>query len=389
MKVLFVSNLFPDQHEPYRGLDNATVLHRLTPECEIRVLALRPSLPFKRRVSQPRSGDEALNPSYLPVPYVPKIGGPVNHLLAARALREPLREMRRKFAFDVVLGSWIYPDCCALSLLAEELQFPFVAIAQGSDVHQYLRMPVRRRIISQCLPRARHVITRSGELARLLGDAGIDLDKAGPVYNGIDFERFSPGSAEETRKALGLPVHVPVILFVGNFLPIKNPLHLVEAHAEICRDQQLAGAILVMVGGGPLEAEIRRKADALGFGKQVILAGRHDAANVARYMQAADLLCLPSQNEGVPNVILEAFACGLPVVASRVGGIPEVHSGDTMGRLFEAGNHAELCAALRDVLLTPPDRQAIHRHALQFSWDRAAASYLEILRRAADSNSSF
>jgi glycosyltransferase involved in cell wall biosynthesis len=106
-------------------------------------------------------------------------------------------------------------------------------------------------------------------------------------------------------------------------------------------------------------------------------------------MQAADLLCLPSRNEGVPNVILEAFACGLPVVASRVGGIPEVHSGNAMGRLFESGKHAELCTALREVLLTPPDRQAIHRHALQFSWERAAGSYLEILRRAAGANSSY
>ena len=381
-RLLFISNLFPDSREPYRGLDNATVLHALADRWDIRVLAVRPTLPFRSRVRTPREIDAAFSPQYVAAHYVPKIGSRVNHLLMARALRGPVREMRSEFAFDVVLSSWIYPDSCAVARLAAELDFPFVAIAQGSDVHQYLRDPVRRRIIAGALPRASAVITRSAELARLLAEAGLPPGRLHPIYNGIDFTRFAPAERNAVRAELGLPPDVPTILFVGNFYAIKNPLLLIQAHAQLCAQPALAGCRLVMLGGGPLMEEARALADRLGFGAQVTLAGRQDAAVVARYMQAADVLALPSDNEGVPNVILESFASGLPVVASRVGGIPEVHTGDFLGRLATPRDLGALTDALRAVLTAPPASAPIREHALQFSWERAATAYHELLLRA-------
>ena len=374
-KLLFISNLFPDSREPYRGLDNATVLHALADRWDIRALAIRPTLPFRGTARTPRGIDAPFAPRYIAAPYVPKIGSRVNHRLMARALRGPVRELRREFAFDVVLSSWIYPDSCAVARLAAELDFPFVAIAQGSDVHQYLRHPVRRRIIAEALPQAAAIITRSAELARLLADAGIPRGRLHPVYNGIDFTRFAP--AERSG-----PPDAPRVLFVGNFYGIKNPLLLIEAHARLCAQPALAGCRLVMLGGGPLLEEARALADRLGFGAQVTLAGRQDAAAVARHMQAADVLALPSDNEGVPNVILEAFASGLPVVASRVGGIPEVHTGDFLGRLATPGDLAALTGALHAVLTAPPAPGPIREHALQFSWERAATAYHDLLLRA-------
>jgi glycosyltransferase involved in cell wall biosynthesis len=285
----------------------------------------------------------------------------------------------------VALSSWIYPDSCAVAQLAQEMGFPFVAIAQGSDVHQYLRHSVRRRIISSSMARASSVVTRSAELARLLGDAGIDRAKLHPVYNGIDQERFRPGDRAVSRRALGLPPEAPVILFVGNFYQIKNPLLLVEALAQICQDSKLSRTRLIMAGGGPLKNAIRNLSQQLGLAKQVVFAGRLDAAGVARHMQAADALALPSDNEGVPNVILEAFACGLPVVASRVGGIPEVHPGDSFGRLVEPRSLASLAAGLRSVLVTPPDREPIAQAGQTFTWARTAAAYDALLEAAAPS----
>jgi glycosyltransferase involved in cell wall biosynthesis len=93
------------------------------------------------------------------------------------------------------------------------------------------------------------------------------------------------------------------------------------------------------------------------------------------------VLCIPSINEGVPNVVLEAFACGLPVVASRVGGLAEVHPGDTAGRLIEP-HLAPLSAALRSVLREPPGREAIAAHGAQFTWERAANQYHALLAAA-------
>ncbi|HSI15558.1 MAG TPA: glycosyltransferase [Chthoniobacter sp.] len=380
MKLLFVSNLFPDTSEPYRGLDNVTLLHHLADRWDIRALAVRPTL--RPRSWQPRPQDVKFAPQYISAPYVPKIGSRWNHRLMARALRAPIRELRRQFAFDVVLSSWIFPDSCAIAELAKELDFPFAAIAQGSDVHQYLQMPVRREIITRLLPRASAIITRSGELARLLANAGLAHDRLHPVYNGVDLELFQPGDKTVARRELGLPADAPIILFVGNFYDIKNPLLPPTALANLPTIAFKTPPVLVMVGGGDMVEQVRHLADRLPIKDRIFLSGRTDAAGVARYMQAADTLCLPSQNEGVPNVILEAFACGLPVIASRVGGIPEVHPGDDFGRLVSPAEPATFAAAFQEVLLNPPPAERMRNHALQFSWTRTAAACHELLCQA-------
>ncbi len=381
-KLIFISNLFPDTQEPYRGLDNAAVLHHLAVLWDIRVLAARPTLPFCKKVRTPRTCDAMWQPRYITAPYLPKIGSRVNHTLMARALREPVRALRREFAFDAVLSAWLYPDSCAVAQLARELGFVFVAIAQGSDVHQYLRHPVRRRIIQESMPQATAIITRSADLAQRLAEAGLNPAKLHPIYNGLDFTNFAPGNRHAARRELGLPESAPLVVFVGNFYPIKNPLLLIEAHATLCAQSGMRECRLVMIGGGPLESRARQLANQLGFGAQVLFAGRQDASSVAQHLRAADVLCLPSDNEGVPNVILEAFACGCPVVASRVGGIPEVHTGDFLGRLVPPRDHAALAAALGEVLRTPPTPEPIVAHARQFTWERTTAAYDRLLREA-------
>ena len=382
MRLLFVSNLFPDTREPYRGLDNATVLQQLNAQWDIRALALRPTLPFRSGAWTARTEDSRMQPQFLATPYLPKIGSRWNHRLMARALRTPLREIRSRFAFDVVLSSWIYPDSCAVAQLSGELGFPFVAIAQGSDVHQYLRHPVRRKIIAQALPAASAVITRSGELARLLGETGVAPESLHTIYNGVNRALFRPAERAAARQALNLQQDVQIILFVGNFYPIKNPLLLIEAHSQVCDDNTLSRTKLIMLGDGPLAGNARALGDRLHFGPNVVLGGRKSAAEVARYMQAADVLCVPSVNEGVPNVVLEAFACGLPVVASRVGGIPEVHPGETCGRLVEP-RLATVAAALRAVLREPPPSAPIAEYGAQFTWEKTAEEYNALLLAAA------
>lgn len=382
MKLLFVSNLFPDSGAPGHGQVNATVLHQLARHCEIRVIAPRPVLPFKSwRDRTPRAEDRCFQPLYVRTFYIPKFGGAWNHRLMARALREPVRRLRAEFPYDVVLGAWVYPDACALDLLAPELQAPLVAIAQGTDVHGYLDMPLRRHAIVQALSRAAATITRSKDLATRLHEAGVPFMKLRPIYNGVDTATFRPGDAAAARQELGLPADSKVMLYVGNFLPVKNPLLLVSAHARLSRTSPQP-CELVMIGTGPLEAKARQLADAGGFGAHVRLVGRKSPAEVARFMQAADVLCVPSKNEGVPNVILEAFACGLRSVATHVGGIPEVLDKDFLGRLVPSGGLDALAQALSQTLRETPDRPAILRHAAQFSWEKTTERYMSVLDEA-------
>lgn len=382
MKILFVSNLFPDATDPVRGRINATLLRQMNSKAEVRVVGLRPSLPFVgRNYDRLKScpDDEVLRPVYRTVAYVPKVGSRINHRLLAARARVTLHRVQRDFDFDVILCSWLYPDVCGVARLLKGLKVPLVGISQGSDAHQYLKIRFRRQLIVKTLNRIGGTITRSKDLALRLGEAGVRDDRLFPIYNGVDTDLFQPDSRRDARRAVGLPEDPRLILYVGNLLSIKNPMLLVRAHAQLTR--KLAGnpPQLVIVGTGPLREQIAGYCAANGTTNRVYLVGQKTAPEVARYMQASDILCIPSDNEGVPNVAFEAMACGLPVVATRVGGIPEVVDRDFLGSLIDRGDENALVAALDDHFQNRRPGDQIAGHAQKFSWDKTTDAYLKVL----------
>ncbi len=155
MNVLFISNLFPDAAQPNRGISNARMAHRLIQNCRVRVIAPRPKFPggFSRQpAAVARAEDAVFLPQFPAVPYVPRVGSRFNHHLMAWKLREVLKRTHADFPFDVIFCAWLYPDGCALAQLAREFKVPLVLGALGSDVHQYLAHPVRRRaVLESCL----------------------------------------------------------------------------------------------------------------------------------------------------------------------------------------------------------------------------------------------
>ncbi len=388
MKILFVSNLFPDSDHPVWGQINATLLHHLAKRCEVRVLALRSTLPmlgFKVRRLKPRAEDELLKPAYAPVWYLPKVGSRFNHRLIGAGALPVLRRLRKEFNYDVILCSWLYPDVCGLARVLPRLGVPMVAISQGTDVHVYLDIPVRRKLIVDTVSRLPGTITRSKDLAKRLVDAGVPESRLHPIYNGVDQEVFQPGDRAAARRELKIPADDKVILYVGNFLPIKNPLLLVRALSEVKADSRTANCRLIMIGAGPLLETAKAEAAAMETSEQIDFVGRKSSGEVARYMQAANVLCIPSNNEGVPNVAFEAMACGLPIVGTKVGGIPEVVCEDFLGRLVGKGDQGALTVALKDLLTEPADSRRITDYARQFSWEKTVDAYLEVLQRAVSS----
>jgi glycosyltransferase involved in cell wall biosynthesis len=378
-KLVFVSNLFPDSTEPGLGLYNARIVRQLAARGEVRVIAPRPSWRMQPPARTARTEDAAVQPSFPRAWYVPRVGSHVNHLLMAEALRTPLGALRRSFPYQAILASWIYPDACAVARIAPELGVPFVAVAQGSDVHQYLEVPARRRIILDHMARAAAIVTRSEELRRLLVGAGLDGRRIQVIYNGVDHDVFHParGAADRAaaRAALGWDAAAEVVLYVGNLVPVKNPRLCLDAFARVASER--GRARMVMVGDGPLEAELRGAAHA-----RVSLVGRKGEREVAALMRAADVLCVPSDNEGVPNVILEGLASGLPVVATRVGGIPEIVTSPLLGTLVPRGDVGALAAALTAALATPARSAEIAAHGARYAWPATVDAYLTVLTRA-------
>jgi glycosyltransferase involved in cell wall biosynthesis len=390
MKVLFISNLFPDAENPNLGIYNAQLVKHLATLCEIRVLAPRPTKGFPpfwfpKKLNE-REQDKVFAPLFVPSTYVPRVGSRFNHLLMARSLEPALQNIREKFPFDVVLSSWLYPDACATAELARRNKFPFVAIAQGSDVHQYLKMPMRRKIISATLSRASAIVARSEDLSKQLYEAGVEKRRLHVIYNGVDSRIFRPNHRSLVREALKFSDDAVILLFVGNFLPVKNPLLLVDAHAALRRRQLGKNHILVMVGEGPLVNAARHRASVLKTREHILFTGPIPTHEVARYMQAADLLCVPSDNEGIPNVILEALASGLRVVARKVGGIPEILTHEFLGKLVASDDPLAMANAIAEILNTISEPEQIASYARQFSWETTARHYFALLQASTESH---
>ena len=384
MKLLFVSNLFPDEQEPWRGLDNVTLLHALrreAPELDVRVLAFRASLTRRGEVSnlRPRAEDEVLKPRFFWNNYVPKLGG-LNHWLFERSLSKAESSLGSDFQPDVILAPWLFPDACAVSLRARGRRIPVVAVAQGSDVHQYLNLAMRRRAILGLTKRARAIVTRSRDLESRLVKAGAYADRVRTIYNGVDTTLFRPAPRLAARAELGAPVDGKLLLFVGNFLPVKGVDLLLNAAAAVAGSLNEPVSI-ALIGSGPLEASIRQQASELGILERVIFVGRQPPAGVARWMQAADAVCLSSLNEGVPNVVLESISSGRPIVSTDVGGISEIIEPLLGQRFLVSGREASaFAAALKGALQNPPDERTLHDAAQQFSWQNCARNYLALLR---------
>jgi glycosyltransferase involved in cell wall biosynthesis len=380
MKILFVSNLYPDHAEPGRGLPNARLVRRLQTVAELRVISPRPVWPFfPGRRRRALAEDESVQPLFPPTWYLPKIGSRWNPALMRHGLRSYVEQLHRRWPFDVVLTAWLYPDACAMQPLAKSLGTPLVPIAQGSDVHQYLQHPARKRLIQQHLFSCPRLIARSQNLADALSQAGFSASRLRVIYNGVDTQVFHPGDAKQARQRLTLPRDARILLWVGNFLPVKNPFLAVEA-ARLIQRRLTEPFYLVMVGDGPLGPSVAERARYLRV--PLILAGRRSEADTSDFMRAADALCLTSQAEGTPNVVLEALACGLPVVSTAVGGVPEIMKAPVAGKLISPGDAVAMAEAVLELWANPPSTEAVAATVQDFSWDRTVKKYASVIHEA-------
>ena len=381
MKILFVSNLFPDMEEPKRGRDNAEMVRQLAKQAEVRVVALRPGFAGSGSAQlKPLPQDRKLKPIYLNVPYVLKTGSAVNHRLYARALTPVLREIVAEWKPDVVLGAWLYPDACAVSRVCAGLKVPMIVVAQGADAFDDMRNARRRRLILDMVDnRAVAVIARNEGVAEQLVSAGAGTRHIYTVCNGVDHTVFHPTRDRAAlRKKLGLPVKSPVVLYVGRFRAEKDPRTLIAGFEIVAH--AFPAAIAVFCGDGPLRRQTAKDLDHAELLGHCRLEGTVKSEVVAQWMQAADLLVLTDRTgRGTPTVILEAFSCGTPVVATSVGGIPDVIIDPGLGRTVPVAAPDALATAIAAVLHDPPDGALIAEHAEIFHWDTTIRDLLTII----------
>jgi glycosyltransferase involved in cell wall biosynthesis len=298
--------------------------------------------------------------------FIPRIGNAISGPLYAASLAKFLLPYRGRV--DVLLGSWAYPDGFAAVVLASMLGVPSVVKLHGSDIDVVARLPGPRRRLQWALPRATRVVAVSQPLAEAAVALGVSPDRVDVVRNGVDSERFRPRDRDEARRALGESTDVRIVLYVGRIEREKGALDLVRAFAG--RGHRLPRAKLVMVGDGSAVDECRTTAVALGADVEWTGPLPHD--EIPRWLAACDILALPSWHEGTPNAVLEAIACGRRVVATRVGGVPDVIHSDALGRLVNPKDVPALAAAIERSISETYDPASVAAAASVPDWHTSA-----------------
>jgi glycosyltransferase involved in cell wall biosynthesis len=223
------------------------------------------------------------------------------------------------------------------------------------------RYPDRRGGTAEALRRADGVIVVSEDLAERVVALGADRRRVRVIYNGINADIFHAGPRDEARARLGLNPDEPIIVFIGALVEVKAVNVLIDSCAKLVGDGVKFRCFLI--GHGPLGPSLEEQVERLGLRDTVRFMGPRPHGQLPNWYRAATVFTLPSRSEGVPNVLLEAIACGVPFVASRVGGIPEIaHLGT--GRLVPPGDATALAQALAASFdATPSTGRPIRSHA--------------------------
>ena len=389
IRTVLFSTLYPSSARPHHGTFVETRLQKLVASDRVtsRVVAPVPWFPSRNPrfgeyaqfaatpAHETRHGVDVVHPRYLLPPKVGMSVAPV--LLALGARRHLSRLLSAGFDFDLIDAHYYYPDGVAAVLLGRWFRKPVVITSRGSDLNVLAEYRVPRRWIRWAYERAAASVFVSDALKQKMSDIVGHEQQSFVIRNGVDLSDFPLRDRKECKVQLGLEDGT-WLLYAGRLTRPKGVYEALQAAARLPGEYKLA-----FVGDGIEANGLASAARELGISDRVLIAGPRPQDELAAWYSAASVLILPSRSEGVPNVILEALACGTPVVATAVGGIPEVMPSGTSGVMVKGPDVAEIVSAIEDVVNGKPDRQAIRQHARQFSWDATTAQQIDVFESRA------
>ena len=386
MKLLTFSTLYPNAEQPNHGIFVETRLRYLiaSGQVESRVVAPVPWFPLKaerfghyatlakvpRR--ETRNGIQVVHPRYL---VVPRFGMNFTPYTLARAARSDIgRILDEGYDFDAIDAHYFYPDGVAAVMLGKYFNKPVVITARGTDINLIPQFERPKQLILQAAREADGIITVCNALKDEMVQLGVAPDNITPLRNGVDLERFQPVDRAAARAAIGLAPGRFTLLSVGLLDPRK-------AHDLIIRAlPRLPDVDLLIAGIGPEKKNLEALARELGVADRVKLLGGLPQTELKTYYNGADALVLASSREGWANVLLEAMACGTPVVASNVWGTPEVVAAPEAGVLMPQRTPEGLVQALGQLRANYPDHAATRRYAENFGWQPTTQGQIDLFQ---------
>ena len=371
LRVLTLASLFPDASRPTFGpfVEKQTLGLAAHPEVELRVVSPIgvPPWPLSRHANYqgfdevPRYEEWKGVPVYRPrFLHIPGLKGRFDAGAMAQAVLPLLKDIRADFPFDVIDAEFFFPDGPAAIRFGEVFGLPVSIKARGADIQYWGVAGPTARPVVEAGRKAGGLLAVASALKQDMINIGIPGEKIRVHYTGVDLSLFKAGERAGAKAELG--VRGPLVVSVGALIPRKRQALTMEAVAR------LDGVTLALIGKGEDEAMLRDLAARLGIADRVRILGALPHPVIARWLAAADVMCLPSKSEGLANAWVEALACGTPIVSTDVGGARELVDRAEAGHIVEAEVGA-VSAAIADLITHPRDPLAVRATAERFTWE--------------------
>lgn len=270
------------------------------------------------------------------------------------AWRKAARSEAAQWHPDVIHAHWAIPSGIAAWSAARSIRVPWAVTVHGADMRLAARSAVARRLMTWVLAAAGAVVAVSQAFATEIARGMVPVIPIAVIPMGVDTGVFSPRSRRKAREAAGLPLDAKIVLGVGALIPLKRFNDVIDALSVV--QSELGDVRLLIAGDGRDRSALEGQAASLGQKDAVTFLGALDQARLPDYLNAADVVVLASETEGLPVVLMEAAACGIPSVATDVGGSSEVALLHPEARLIAVGDVPGLARALVEVLsIKQPD----------------------------------
>lgn len=387
MRILTISCNYPNPKDPNLGIFVQRRLMHLASFADVKVIAPISILDYGNpsgNIFPARNGMcpssrmdgriEVMHPRWL----YPPFGGALNAFCLFVRLLWPIACLRKEFPFEVIDTHFGHPESIAGALLSTVLRRPFTVTLRGNETMHSLHR-FRRFGLRLALRRTARVFALSERLRKFAIGMGASPDRIKVIPNGVDTDIFGIKDRLECRRRHGIPDDDKVILSAGALIERKGHHRVARALKSLSEEE--TPAQLLIVGGSGREGHyarrIRQVVSALGLDTHVRFLGEVSATVMAELMSAADVLCLASTREGCPNVVMEALACGCPVVATDVGAVPDLIPDDRFGFVVPPNQPYALQDALERALRKDWDRAVISQWGQSRSWQQVAKEVFE------------
>lgn len=311
----------------------------------------------------------------LPLYYLPVSSG--YKALGEKHFRAAEKTIRKhKIKFDVLHAHMAWSSGYAAAKLKQKYDVPCLVTAHGTDIYNLpFRNAYWQKKISWVLNNIDHIITVSKNnlscVHKLSSSTPTSL-----IPNGFRDKNFRVMNKNECRNRLSLPIDKKIILSVGHLIEVKGHRYLIEAMSQVLRTRD--DLLCIIIGDGQLKRKLIKSAADFGISESIIIMDSHPHDEIGYWMNACDLFVLPSLNEGLPVVNIEALACGIPVVATYNGGSEDLILNENLGYLVEPKNSLELADKIRIALDREWDADEISRSVSNYRWEMIASKIINI-----------